>query len=49
MKLKILCNKSIIIDILKIDTEGYEMKVIKGQEKIKNIEYIYLNTTLMIC
>ena len=30
------------IDILKIDTEGYEYKVIKGaKEKIKNIHYIY--------
>ena len=30
------------IDILKIDTEGYEYKVIKGaKEKIKNIQYIY--------
>jgi len=36
-------NNSIeYIDILKIDTEGYEMKVIKGaEEKIKNIDYIY--------
>ena len=44
MKLKnFMHNKSIkYIDILKIDTEGYEMKVIKGaEEKIKNIEYIY--------
>lgn len=30
------------IDILKIDTEGYEFNVIKGaEEKIKNIKYIY--------
>ncbi len=30
------------IDILKIDTEGYEFNVIKGaEEKIKNINYIY--------
>ena len=30
------------IDILKIDTEGYEYKVIKGaKENIKNIQYIY--------
>ena len=44
MKLKnFIDNNSIeYIDILKIDTEGYEMKVIKGaEEKIKNIDYIY--------
>ncbi len=44
MKLKnFMHNNSIeYIDILKIDTEGYEMKVIKGaEEKIKNIDYIY--------
>ena len=44
MKLKnFIDNNSIeYIDILKIDTEGYEMKVIKGAEdKIKNIDYIY--------
>ena len=44
MKLKnFMHNHSIeYIDILKIDTEGYEMKVIKGaEEKIKNIDYIY--------
>ena len=30
------------IDILKIDTEGFEFKVIKGaREKIKDIKYIY--------
>ena len=30
------------IDILKIDTEGFEFKVIKGaKKKIKNIKYIY--------
>ncbi len=30
------------IDILKIDTEGYEFKVIKGaKDKIKDIRYIY--------
>ena len=30
------------IDILKIDTEGFEFKVIKGaKEKIKDIKYIY--------
>ncbi len=30
------------VDILKIDTEGYEFSVIKGaNEKIKNINYIY--------
>ena len=44
MKLKnFMHNNSIeYIDILKIDTEGYEMKVIRGaEEKIKNIDYIY--------
>ena len=30
------------IDILKIDTEGYELNIIKGAEdQIKNINYIY--------
>ena len=30
------------IDLLKIDTEGYELQVIKGaKDKIKNVKYIY--------
>ena len=44
MKLKNFMHTNSIeyIDILKIDTEGYEMKVIRGaEEKIKNIDYIY--------
>ena len=44
MKLSNFMHKESIeyIDILKIDTEGYEIKVIKGaEEKIKKIDYIY--------
>ena len=39
----ILKNNIIHIDILKIDTEGYELKVLKGihDEQFKNIKYIY--------
>ena len=35
-------KKLIKIDILKIDTEGYELEVIKGlEEKIKIVNHIY--------
>ena len=43
-KLKNFMENNLIkfIDILKIDTEGYELNIIKGAEdKIKNINYIY--------
>ena len=40
---KFIKNKELIkIDILKIDTEGYELEVIKGlEEKIKIVNFIY--------
>ena len=35
-------NKIDKIDILKIDTEGYEFQILKGlKDQIKNVEFIY--------
>ncbi len=50
LKNYLIDNKIEKIDLLKIDTEGFEFDVLSGlEEEIKKVKFVFLNIIMMIC